>query len=147
MIFNKFTSKNIKTNISVIIVLIGLSLIIGFGVKSISSDLSGNIMTDFGSLNARDKLQTVLALRDQGIKDARENGDYRCCIEPARTMCYTGANKWNYFTAGTCACDDFIAKGEEACPQCQRGLDDIHDEDNIYCDIDSSVSNCQSLID
>ncbi len=64
----------------------------------------------------------MVKTREHGIKMAKENGDYRCCIEPDCTMCYSEGNKWNYGIAGTCGCDDFIAKGEEPCPQCARAL-------------------------
>lgn len=82
-----------------------------------------------------------------GIKVAKKNGDYRCCIEPDCTMCYISGNKWNYNQPGTCACDDFIAKGEKPCPQCERGLGDIHDEENIFCDINATVAGCSSSND
>ena len=58
--------------------------------------------------------------RDKAIEKAIEKGDYRCCIEPACTMCFWEANEWNTFTAGTCACDDLLAEGKDVCPQCQK---------------------------
>ena len=64
----------------------------------------------------------MVKLRSYGIKMAKEEGQYRCCIEPDCTMCYSEGNKWNYGQAGTCACDDFIARGEEPCPQCANTL-------------------------
>lgn len=81
-----------------------------------------------------------------GIKIAKENGDYRCCIEPDCTMCYISANKWNYGKAGTCACDDFIARGEDPCPQCIKGLSYIHDEDGISCALDGQSSGCEASL-
>lgn len=146
MNLKKTRLKNIKINISVIILIVTLSLFIGIGVKSITTNLPNQILKSFNQLSRSDKLQTILTFRDQAIEEARQAGDFRCCIDPPCTMCYMEANKWNNFTAGTCACDDLIAKGEEACPQCQRGLADIHDDDNILCDVNSTVSNCQSII-
>lgn len=69
----------------------------------------------------RDKVISELHL---AIQAAEEEGTYKCCIEPACTMCYLNANKWNYGEAGKCYCDDFIAKGEEPCPQCKRGIEE-----------------------
>ena len=66
--------------------------------------------------------EKVIAMRDYGIAQAEKNGDYLCCIDPVCTMCYMEGNKWNYGEAGKCFCDEFIARGEEACPQCERGL-------------------------
>ena len=66
--------------------------------------------------------QRMVEARDYGIQKAKERGEYRCCIEPPCTMCYSEGNKWNYGQAGTCACDDFIARGEEPCPQCAKAL-------------------------
>ncbi len=75
--------------------------------------------------------------RDYGIHMAQERGEYRCCIEPACTMCYFEANKWNYGKAGTCVCDDFIARGEEPCPQCVNALDcSSTSENSEICTID-----------
>ncbi|MBT3690282.1 hypothetical protein HOE31_02570 [bacterium] len=68
-------------------------------------------------------------VREYGIHMAGERGEYNCCIEPDCTMCYSEGNKWNYGKAGTCACDDFIARGEEPCPQCARALDCSSDEE------------------
>ena len=80
-----------------------------------------SLSADFNQLPQGNNLQTLLALRRQAIEEAKAAGDYRCCIDPPCTMCYLEANKWNNFTAGTCACDDLIGKGEEACPQCEQG--------------------------
>lgn len=62
------------------------------------------------------------SLQRLGINRAKAEGDYRCCIEPDCTMCYMEGNKWNNGEAGTCACDDLIAKGEKPCPQCEKAL-------------------------
>jgi len=70
-----------------------------------------------------EKREFVISELNLAIKDAEEAGLYKCCIEPACTMCYLNGNKWNYGKAGTCYCDDFIAKGEEPCPQCKKGIE------------------------
>lgn len=71
----------------------------------------------------QDKLhQQVISMRDYGISQAEARGDYKCCIKPPCTMCYMEGNKWNYGQAGKCFCDDFVARGEEPCPQCKNGL-------------------------
>jgi len=77
---------------------------------------------DFGTLEPGVKLQRIIREQEQAIQEAVKEGVYKCCIEPACTMCYMEANKWNNYQAGTCACDDLIAQGEEPCPQCQKGL-------------------------
>lgn len=76
----------------------------------------------FEKLSPQEKHEKLMEQRDAAIREAKLRGDYRCCIEPPCTMCYMEANKWNNFTAGTCACDDLIALGEEACPQCKDGF-------------------------
>lgn len=104
----------------------------------------GEDVEDIHVLSPEEKLQTVVNLRDEGIKEAKARGDYRCCIEPACTMCYMEANMWNNFTPGTCACDDLIARGEEPCPQCKRDLASIHNKENSFCDIDATIATCDS---
>ncbi len=75
----------------------------------------------FKNLNSKILHQNIIEQRDYGIQLAVENGDYQCCITPPCTMCYMEGNQWNNQTAGTCACDQLIAQGKEACPQCQNG--------------------------
>ena len=78
----------------------------------------------------------MINIRDHGIAMAKSRGEYKCCIEPACTMCYMEANKWNYGKAGTCACDEYIAKGEEPCPQCAQALNcssDASQEESVTC--------------
>jgi hypothetical protein len=101
----------------------------------------------FEKLGAYQMYDKIIKERDYAIGQAVMAGDYRCCINPPCTMCYMEENKWNNYVAGTCACDDLIARGEEPCPQCKRGLDDIHGEDNTFCDIDAEVSTCNSVKD
>jgi len=98
----------------------------------------------FKKLSAAEAYDRIIKGRDYAIGQAVKAGDYRCCIDPPCTMCYMEANKWNYFKAGTCACDDFAARGEETCPQCQRGAAKLHNEDNISCDVNAASSSCAS---
>jgi hypothetical protein len=53
---------------------------------------------------------------------AEQNGNYKCCIEPACTMCYLG--HWK-FEKGTCHCDEAIAEGrlDDVCPECKSGIE------------------------
>ena len=146
MKIKKLNLKNQKIKIVFIFFIVTVTLSLGIGVKSISKQQSDAIHDNFNKLSKNDKLQTILSLRSLAIAEAKEAGDYRCCIEPACTMCYSEANKWNNFTAGTCACDDLIAKGEEACPQCQKDLEEIHNEDNFFCDVDATIATCDSNI-
>ena len=76
----------------------------------------------FESLSASEMYQTIISQKDHAIQKAKAEGDYHYCIEPPCTMCYMEANEWNNQTAGTCACDDLIAQGQEPCPQCKGGL-------------------------
>lgn len=57
------------------------------------------------------------------VEEAKLNGKYKCCIEPACTMCYLGNWIWK---DGTCDCDGMIAAGEfdKVCPQCKKGLEE-----------------------
>ena len=101
----------------------------------------------FEDLSPSGMRERIIVERDYAIARAKANGDYRCCIDPACTMCFMEGNIWNNNTPGTCACDDLIAKGEEPCPQCARGLDAIHNDDGIFCDVDATVSTCDSLLE
>ena len=76
----------------------------------------------FASLSPAEKHQQIISQRDLAIREAAKDGNYRCCIKPACTMCYMEANEWNNHQVGTCACDDLIVQGKEPCPQCRRGL-------------------------
>lgn len=59
----------------------------------------------------------------RAIEKAEDDGHYKCCIEPACTMCYLG--NWK-FDVGTCFCDDAIREGREddVCPACNSGLEE-----------------------
>jgi len=78
--------------------------------------------TLFENLSSEEMYQKIISQRNYAIQKAKDEGNYKCCIEPPCTMCYSEANQWNNQTAGTCACDDIIAQGKEPCPQCKRGL-------------------------
>jgi len=56
------------------------------------------------------------------IELAEQKGEYKCCIEPACTMCYLG--HWK-FDKGTCYCDDAILEGrfDDVCPECVKGIE------------------------
>ena len=90
----------------------------------------------FATLSSEEMQERIVAERNFAILKAAEEGNYRCCIKPACTMCYMEANKWNNFTAGTCACDDLIAAGEDPCPQCISGLCEAEEK---ACDINKGI--------
>lgn len=73
--------------------------------------------------SGQDSPEETIATLNKAIDKAEKNGDYKCCIEPACTMCYLG--HWK-FEAGTCFCDDAIRDGrqEDVCPECNNGLDE-----------------------
>ena len=121
-----------------LLIVIAVALIFGGYLLVDQSD-------DFGSLDAEAMHARIIEERDFAIGQAVARGDYHCCINPPCTMCYMDANKWNNFTAGTCACDDLIVQGKEACPQCQRGLSDIHNEENTFCDANATAATCDSI--
>ncbi len=118
------------------IILICLIFIIG-GISGYFIFLALN--PDFKSLTSQEMYQQIISQRKFAIAKAQKIGDYNCCINPPCTMCYDDANQWNYNQAGKCFCDELIAKGEEPCPQCKKGLDcsagSIHSTDSSYCDI------------
>ena len=70
-----------------------------------------------------EKREKVLGELNLAIEEAEEQGRYKCCIEPACTMCYLGNWIWE---DGSCYCDDMIANGEmdKVCPQCIRGIEE-----------------------
>jgi len=76
----------------------------------------------FFKLSPQKMHQRLISERDFAIQKAVEAGVYQCCIKPPCTMCYWEGNRWNNYTAGTCDCDNLIAKGQEPCPQCVAGL-------------------------
>ena len=90
----------------------------------------------FATLSSPEMQERIVAERNFAILKVTEEGNYKCCIKPACTMCYMEANKWNNFTAGTCACDDLIAAGEDPCPQCISGLCEAEEK---ACDINKGI--------
>jgi len=80
------------------------------------------------------------------IEEAEAKGVYKCCIHPGCTMCYLSGNKWNYGEGGKCYCDDFIARGEDPCPQCIKGLEEGLCESSIEEECDpESEENFKSI--
>lgn len=106
--------------ISILFLAVGLSL--GFVV-------SFSFVLPFRILSPGMMYQRIINHRDFAIKKSIARGEYNCCIEPACTMCYMEPNRWNNKTAGRCDCVEFIAKGEDPCPQCKRGL--AGNKDNV----------------
>ncbi len=84
----------------------------------IKPSITGNIIKDQVS---QDPEKVIENLYD-AIEIAEEKGEYKCCIEPACTMCYLG--HWK-FEKGTCYCDDAIREGrdEDICPECVKGIE------------------------
>lgn len=76
-------------------------------------NITGNIIKDS---------EEVIENLYKAIDIAEQKGEYKCCVEPACTMCYLG--HWK-FEKGTCYCDDAIAEGrnEDVCPECKSGLE------------------------
>jgi len=104
-----------KNKILVLFLLLFMGIGIGF-------KLMKNQYPVFNNLSKKEMLEHITEERTLAIRKAKDEGEYRCCIEPPCTMCFMEANKWNNFTPGTCACDDLIAEGKEPCPQCKRRL-------------------------
>ncbi len=81
------------------------------------------ILTGCKEPSFEEKREKVLGELNLAIEEAEEQGRYKCCIEPACTMCYLGNWIWE---DGSCYCDDMIAKGEmdKVCPECQKGIEE-----------------------
>ena len=90
--------------------------------------------SSFENLSSEEMREEIISERDLAIQKSVEQGNYRCCITPPCTMCYMEANQWNNFQAGTCACDDLIALGKEACHQCNKGL--CESNNTVACKVD-----------
>ncbi len=67
--------------------------------------------------------EQVLGQLYLAIEKAKEDGNYKCCIEPPCTMCYMDNWIWE---GGICECDEMIAKRDwdKVCPQCVRGIEE-----------------------
>ncbi|MFH1591745.1 MAG: hypothetical protein ABIB47_00045 [Candidatus Woesearchaeota archaeon] len=76
-----------------------------------------------GNLSFQERREEVLLELNSAVKEAKEEGKYKCCIEPACTMCYLGNWLWK---DGSCYCDDMILEGEadKVCPQCIRAMEE-----------------------
>ena len=87
-----------------------------------------------------EKREIVISELNLAIQDAEREGKYKCCIEPACTMCYLGDWIWD---DGTCDCDGMIVNGEweKVCPQCKSGLEEgtckSATEEEEACDLGS----------
>ncbi len=99
--------------ISVVFVLVSIGIIVGI--------LLSNLIPSFYSFETR--REKIIADLNSEIEKSVERGDYRCCIEPACTMCYLGDWIWD---DGICRCDEMIAQGQDdkVCPQCRKGLEE-----------------------
>jgi len=117
---------------SIVYVLMLVSFIASFSSGYLLHGYLRNVNNDN---QPQSEYEKVIFELEHGIKMAQARGDYRCCIEPACTMCYLEANKWNNFTPGTCACDDLAAQGRETCPQCEHSLNCEGGEDFRGCEI------------
>lgn len=79
-----------------------------------------NSYSQFQSFESR--RNSVIFDLNSAIEKAEKQGHYKCCIEPACTMCYLGNWIWK---DGSCYCDDMIAKNQidKVCPQCIKGIE------------------------
>ncbi len=80
-----------------------------------------NLYPNFQSFEK--KRSNIINDMEMLIEQQTKEGNYRCCIEPACTMCFMGDWLWD---DGICRCDDMIANGEDdkVCPQCKKGLEE-----------------------
>jgi len=95
------------------------------------------VISGYGKeLSFEERREKVLFELNTGIEKAKEEGRYKCCIEPACTMCYLGHWIWD---DGSCYCDDMIAKGEmdKVCPECIKGIESgsCSSTKEEFCDI------------
>ena len=107
--------------------------------------ISGLYQPNFTRLSPQEMYKTVISDRDYAINQAVLAGKYHCCIQPPCTMCYMEANKWNNYIPGTCNCDNFIARGEKPCPQCQAGEVGMANSDQNHCDLNSVQPVCDAV--
>jgi hypothetical protein len=79
------------------------------------------------------KRNHVISDLDSAIAQAKESGDYNCCIEPPCRMCYLG--EW-IFEDGKCDCDKYVSSGEldKVCPECKNATS-CESEDGDTCSV------------
>lgn len=98
--------------------------------------VSANLYPNFQSFEK--KRSNIISDMETLISQQVKEGNYKCCIEPACTMCFMGNWIWD---DGICRCDDMIVKGEldKVCPQCKRGLEEglCKSTDKKPCDLES----------
>ncbi|MBU2638629.1 MAG: hypothetical protein KJ955_06660 [Nanoarchaeota archaeon] len=89
---------------------------------------------------------TILNDMEQLIEEQVKEGNYRCCIEPACTMCFMGSWIWD---DGICRCDDMIASGQDdkVCPQCKKGLEEgrCKSSDEDFCEVKAAKENKEDI--
>lgn len=104
--------KNPRIYISIFLFFLIISLVISILY------LTYSIRSSKPSLERED----VLGNLESGILRLKEQGKYKCCIEPDCKMCYLG--NW-IFENGECYCDDKIVEGkmDEVCPECISGIE------------------------
>ena len=103
-----------------VFVVVGILMVFFLFSFFFSALITGNVV--FGEQDFEEQREEILTKIELGIKRATEEGKYKCCIEPACTMCYLGDWIWK---DGTCDCDGMIMKGEwdKVCPQCKKGIE------------------------
>lgn len=84
---------------------------------------SGNERASFAAESFEATRARILSELRLAIDEAVKEGRYKCCIEPACTMCYLGNWIWD---DGTCDCDTMIKEGkwDKVCPECKRGIEE-----------------------
>ncbi len=111
-----------KFNLQLLKIIVSGFLLLGVGFL-FSFFLFNSMHKNFQDLSPAQMHERIIQERAQAIELAKARGDYHCCINPPCTMCYDNPNKWNHNQAGKCFCDEFIARGEDPCPQCQKDAD------------------------
>lgn len=88
------------------------------------------------NVNFEERREDVITGLTVAIEEAKEEGKYNCCIDPACTMCYLGHWLWK---DGSCHCDDMIKNGEDdkVCPECKKGLEEgnCKSSEEEFCEI------------